>query len=317
MLPLTALALVLAADPQVAVLSSRGAEGELRFQPASAQEVVAPAVRFAHAEGSPVLGSLLPGTRVVVATAVMKERGDLSFASALLRLEAGKPARVLADGVVYGSRPHVTAEGRVFVARGVAGAELSEQGRVDALVIDEVNATTGKARTVYASRGFVTYIGGSIGRELVVYELTTHGARLLAVHVDTLAVRVLLPSMVALARDFFVDAPRRRVLFTQGTPHEDAWFVEALQLDTRERTVIARSNEPRLLASVSPDGALFVNEAPRVEAGRLGYWRVQLARKDLVLALHEVPGEFPSAFVSGRRLATPPDARLDLAGATP
>ena len=104
------LALVLAASPELALLSSSGDIGELRFQPLSAAPLTGPVVRFTHAEGSPVLGSVIPGTKVVVASAVMQAQGDVSFGSALLRLEAGKPARVLADGLVYGSRPLVTTE---------------------------------------------------------------------------------------------------------------------------------------------------------------------------------------------------------------
>lgn len=310
--------LLVAAEPSVAVLSSSGATGELRFQPLRAEEVARPAVRFTHAEGSPVLGSLLPGSRVVVATAVLRERGDLSFASALLRLEEGRPARVLAEGVAYGSRPLVTGEGRVFVARGTAGAEVAADGRIDSLVVDEVDVVTAKARTVYATRGFVTFLAGALGRELVVYEVTASGARLIAVHVDTLHVRVLIPRMVPLARDFVVDAARKRVLFTQGTPHEDAWFVEQLDLVTSTRSIVARSSQPALLPAVV-DGRVIFNDGPRERFGRPGYERVQLVSNGLVLALHEVPGEFPVGYERGtsRRLVTPVDARLDLAGVLP
>lgn len=315
MLPLV-VALLVTAEPSVAVLSSSGSTGELRFQPLHAHEPVAPVVRFTHADGSPVLGSLLPGTRVVVATAVMKERGDVSFASSLLRLEERKPARVLADGVVYGSRPLISSEGRVFIARGVAG-DVGPMGRVDSLVVDEVNPVTAKTRTVYSSHGFVTFLAGAIGRELILYEVTTGGARLIAVHVDTLAVRVLLPQLVALARDFVVDAPRRRVLFTQGTPHQDAWFVEALSLDSLERTVLARSTDVALLPAVLHDGRLTFNDGPHVRFGRSGYARVQLVQEELVFALHEVPGDFPVAYVGAEVIATPPNSRIDLAGVVP
>lgn len=300
--------LLITAQPQVAVLSSSGSTGELRFQPVDSTEVVAPVVRFTHAEGSPVLGSLLPDSRVVVATAVMH---DSSFGSALLRLEANKPARVLADGVVYGSRPHVSREGRVFVSRGRAGSELSPQGRVDSLAVDEVSAVTAKSRTLYSSQGFLTFIAGSLGRELFIYELTLKGARLIAVHVDTLGVRVLIDDMVPLARDFVVDAAGKRLFFTQGTPFEEAWFVEELDLATSKRNVIARSNEPTLLPAVV-NGKVVFNVGPHERFGRLGYTRVQSGGQ-----LHEVPGDFPVAHVNGKRLATPPDSRLDLAGVTP
>ncbi|HEY1088033.1 MAG TPA: hypothetical protein VGE37_10070, partial [Archangium sp.] len=86
--------LALAAAPEVALLSSHADTAELRFQPLGADALVEPAVRFTHADGSDVFGALIPKTRVVMATATMQTRGDLSFGSALLRLEAGKPARV-------------------------------------------------------------------------------------------------------------------------------------------------------------------------------------------------------------------------------
>lgn len=298
---------LLTAQPSVAVLSSSGSTGELRFQPVDSTELAAPVVRFTHAEGSPVLGSLLPSSRVVVATAVMK---DVSFGSVLLRLEEKKPARVLADGVVYGSRPHVSGEGRVFVSRGGAGG-LTDQGRVDSLVIDEVDALTAKTRTVFSVQGFLTFIAGSLGRELFVYELTTSGARLVAVHVDTLAVRVLIADMAPLARDFVVDAPNKRLLFTQGTPFEDAWFVEQLELTTLKRNIVARSNEPTLLPAVV-NGKLMFNVGAHERFGRRGYTRVQHG-----VSLHEVPGDFPVAYLNERRLKTAPDARLDIAGVTP
>lgn len=301
----------LAASPQVAVLSSSGSTGELRFQPVDASEVVAPVVRFTHAEGSPVLGSLLPESRVVVATAVMQERGDVSFGSVLLRLEANAAARVLADGVVYGSRPHVSREGRVFVSRGRAGAEISAQGRVDSLVVDEVNPTNAKTRTVYATKGFLTFIAGSLGRELFIYEFTTSGARLIAVHVDSLSVRVLIDDMVPMARDFVVDA--KRVLFTQGTPYEDAWFVEQLDLATLKKTIVARSNEPTLLPAVLADGRVTFN----VGIGALGYAHVQHVTKFGVFTLYERPSDFPVAYVNEKKLTTPGDSRLDLAGVVP
>ncbi|MGV3622999.1 MAG: hypothetical protein ACO1OB_19425 [Archangium sp.] len=299
---------LLTAQPSVAVLSSSGSTGELRFQPVDSSELAAPVVRFTHAEGSPVLGSLLPGSQVVVATAVMK---DTSFGSVLLRLEEKKQARVLADGVVYGSRPLVTSEGRVFVARGRAGTEISPQGRIDSLVVDEVNPVTAKTRTVHSSNGFLTFLAGALGRELFIYELTTSGARLIAVHVDTLAVRVLIADMVPLARDFVVDAPNKRLLFTQGTPFEDAWFVEQFELTTLKRNIVARSNEPTLLPAVV-NGKLVFNVGAHERFGRLGYTRVQHG-----VSLHEVPGDFPVAYLNERRLKTAPDARLDIAGVTP
>jgi hypothetical protein len=326
-----ALALTLTATPEVAILSSRDDVAELRFQAVNATELSAPVARFSHAAGSSVKGALLPRTRVVVASATMRSRGDLSFANSLLRLEAGKPARVLADQLVYGSRPLVTAEGRVFVSRGLAGVEppdARESLRVDQLSVEEIDPTTAERRLVYSTRGYVTFLAGATGRELVIYEVAPSGARLITVHVDTLAVRELLPAMAPLARDFTVDAARGRVLFTQGTPFGDGWFVEQVDLKTGARQQLAEGPEVTLLPTVLADGrvlisrgageGLFALDGTRVMAahGR-GFERVVVEKNGVQFGLHEIPSEFPSIFISKGSLRAPPDCRLDLAGVTP
>ncbi len=324
--------LVLAAAPEVALLSSQADVGELRFQPLGASKLADPVARFSHAEGSPVLGSLLPRSKVVVATAAMSARGDLSFASSLLRLEAGKPVRVLADQVPYGARPLVTGEGRLFIARGVAGRDLGDVMRVDALTVEELDPTTARSRLVYSVSGFVTFLAGALGRELVIYEVTPGRARLLAVHVDTLAVRVVVPSMEGLAHDFVVDAPRRRVLFTQGTVGGDRWFVEEVDLLTGASRRIAEDAEVTLLPTVLPEGRVLISrgagdglrslEGERViPAHGTGFERLVVQRKNLSVGLHERPSDFPSVFArqDGAEvpLLAPKDSRLDVAGVSP
>lgn len=336
MLPLT-LALFLAGTPEVAILSSQGEVAELRFQPLGATELTAPVARFSHGEGSAVLGSLLPRGRVVVASATMASRGDLSFATVLLRLEAGKPARVLADQLAYGSRPLVTAEGRVFVSRGVAagapsGVEGAASFRLDALSVEEIDPTTAKTRRVYATHGAFTFLAGALGRELIIYEVTARAARLIAVHVDTLAVREVLPTMAGLAHDFVVDAPRRRVLFTEGTPGGRTWFVEEVDLLSGASKRLVEGPEVTLLPAVLPDGRVLISKGPGegletpggervVPARGTGFERLVVQQKGLIVGLHERPSDFPSVFASqdGRSvpLAAPPGCRLDVAGVTP
>jgi hypothetical protein len=330
MLPLL-LTLCLSGSPEVALLSSQGDVAELRFQPLGIVELTAPVVRFSHGEGSSVQGSLLPHSRVVVASATMRATGDLSFASSLIRLEAGKPARVLADQLAYGSRPLVTTEGRVFVSRGVAGLEAPDALRVDALSIEEIDPTTGAHRPVYATGGYVTFLAGSLGRELIIYEVSPLGARLISVHVDTLAVRELVHSMAALARDFVIDAEHRRVLFTQGTPGGDRWFVEEVDLLTGSSARLAEGPEVTLLPTLV-DGRVLISGGPgeglhALDGARVmaphgpGFERVRAQRKGLIIGLNEQPGEFPSLFVSkdGKPVpcAAPADSRLDIAGVTP
>lgn len=321
--------LSLSAAPDVALLSSRGSETELRFQPLGSHALSEPVARFTHAEGSDVRGALLPGTRVVVASAAMREGGDLSFANALVRLEVGKAPRVLVDGLAHASRPLVTGEGRVFVSRGVAGHEVDGL-RVDAVSVDEVDPSSGRVRPVLTARGFLLFLAGALGRELLVYELGPLGARLLLVHVDTLAVRVLLASMTPMARDFVLDAPRRRVLFTQAA--RGAWVVEERSLVDGARRVLAEGPEVTLLPTVLADGRVLVSAGPGhglraldggegLPAQGPGFERVKLARGALLIGVHERPGDFPSLFaLEGRRaveLHAPAGARLDVAGVSP
>lgn len=320
------LALSLATSPEVVVLSSRGDVAELRFQPLSATELSAPVARFSHAEGSAVLGSLIPRTRVVVASATMKSGGDLSFANALVRLEAGKAPRVLAEGLAYGSRPLVTAEGRVFVSRGIAGVEppdARDSLRVDQLSVEELDVATAARRVIFSTRGYVTFLAGAYGRELVICEVSPAGARLLAVHADTLAVREVLPSMMALARDFVVDAPRNRVLFTQGEPFADRWYVEQVDLRTGERKRLAEGPEVTLLPAVLADGRVLISHGAGEGLFALDGTRVVaphgpgFERHVHQLFVHETPSDFPQVFTSKGALLTAPNSRLDVAGVTP
>lgn len=331
MLPVVLFSLF-AAAPEVALISSRGEVAELRFQPLGAVKLVEPVTRFSHGEGSPVLGSLLPHSRVVVATAAMRARGDLSFASSLLRLEAGKPARVLADQVPYGARPLVTGEGRVFIARGVAGPDSAELIRVDALSVEEIDPRTAKSRPVYTAQGFVTFLAGALGRELVIYEVLPGRARVIAVHVDTLAVREVIPSMEGLAHDFVVDAPRHRLLFTQGSAGVERWFVEEVDLLSGASKRLAEGPEVTLLPAVLPDGRVSISRGAGdglrtlagervVDAHGTGFERLVVQRNELTIGLHERPGDLPIPFALEHgapvSLLAPADSLLDVAGVTP
>ncbi|MBL8910609.1 MAG: hypothetical protein JNM17_07900 [Archangium sp.] len=342
--------LLLTASPEVALLSSSGSTGELRFQPIDAASPVAPVVRFSHAEGSPVLGTLLPSSRVVIATAVMKSEGDVSFASALLRLEAGRSARVLADQVVYGSRPLVTSEGRVFVSRGRAGNGRPDEartksadesaGRVDQLTVDEIDPRTAKTRTIHSTRGFFTFLVGALGREVVIYEVTPTGSRLIAVHADSLGVRVILENMKQLpAHDFVVDAPRKRVLFTQLTasppnavaPGGFGGSYAVREVINGELRTLATGPEITLLPAVRADGRVLISKgqglgllsldgSEGLPAQGTGFERVS-EREGFLIDLHERPSDFPSLllFKGAQKyvVSTPADSRLDVAGVIP
>lgn len=322
--------LCLASAPAVALLSTSGDTTELRTQLVG-DATLAPAVaRFTHQDGSTVKGALLPDGRVVAAAVVGRPR-DESFEAQLFLLEAGQPARVVARGLAVASRPVVLSDGRVFVQRGSPGEE-TERGRIDALTLDEVDVASGRARPIYAARGFTTFLAGAAGRELVVYEVGPDGARLLAVHVDTLAVR-LLTALAPLAFDFTVDAARHRVVFTLGTPGAERWAVVSVGLEGGAPTTLARGPGVALVPAVLPDGRVLWAPGPgaglRFAAGGQalpaqgpGFERVVATAGAVLLVLHETPGDFPrlvTRTLEGPALKTafPAGARLDVAGVLP
>lgn len=323
--------LLLSAAPDVALLSSAGASTSLRFQPIGSATLAPAVATFTHGEGSTVLGALVPGRRVVLATALVGRPRDESFGASLFRLEPGAPVRELADRVVISTRPVVLEDGRAFVQRGRPG-ELTEQGRVDALSIDEIDVDSGKARTVYETKGFTTFLAGAFGHELVVYEVNPAGAKLLAVHVDTLAVRALTP-LPPLAFDFTVDAPRRRVVFTLGEPGVERWHVVAVDLGTGALSTLADGPSVALVPAVLPDGRVayapgpgeglvFTSGGQALPAQGRGYERLRAVVRGIAVGLHETPGDFPRLFtrsLGGAPLLTaaPAQTRLDIAGVTP
>lgn len=327
------LAVLAGASPSVAVLSSRGGETELRFQPVGSQ-VLAPVVaRLSHADGSSIAGAVIPGTRTVVVSALVTEGVDASFASALFRMDEGRPPTLLAPGLAGGSRPWVSAEGRIFVSRGQPGPVI-EDGRIDALTIDEVQLD-GQLRTVYRTAGYVTYLVGSYGHELVVYEVQPHTARLIAIHEDTGVVRPIVSKMVPLAHDFVLDVPRRRLLYTQGEPTARRWTVQSVDVSKGGVLSFVSGPEVTLIPTVFPDGRVAVHghrgsglidvtSQERVLAPQGdGFERVRFFLNGLAFGLHECPSQFPQMFVihlaSGERvpLRTAPAARLELAGVVP
>jgi hypothetical protein len=319
--------LLLASAPTVAVLSTSHDTTELRFQPLAPR--LSPVVaRVRHDEGSGVRGALLPGTHAVMLVAHLEQARDASWASSLVRLEEGALPRVLADGLAVGSAPLVTAEGRVFVSRGKAGA-VTERLRVDALSIDEVNPATGALRTIFAAKGSLLFLAGALGRELVVYAIDELGGRLLAVHADTLAVRTLKERFAPLAHDFAIEG--RRVVFTLGAQGSATYRVVSLE-DGVERE-LARAESVALLPFPLPDGRVTWVPSPGAPvtviggaalfAAHGGYDRVRFVHDGVVLGVTEVPSEFSRGFAvrleSGVPLPfpCPADARIELAGVAP
>jgi hypothetical protein len=325
------LLVMLAAPPRVALLSTSGGRTELRYQPVGARELSAVVASLEHAEGSSVLGAVVG--KVVVATATRSPGlegpdADLSFGSALYRLAPGLATRQLVDRVAVSSRPVVGADGHVYVQRGRAGP-----GRVDELTVDEVDVETGQVRTVYATQGFVTFVVSVLGRELVVYDVTPRGGRVVLVHLDSLAVREV-QTLAPLAHDLVLDAPRRRLFFTLGEVGRERYSLVQTDLVAPFATrVLAVADEVTLLPTPWPDGRVLRSagaghglvevggDAVVLAAHGPGYERVRAFVDGIAVGLLEVPSDFPRPFaVKGGvelSLVGPAQQRLDVAGVLP
>jgi hypothetical protein len=272
----------------------------------------------------------MPGSRTVAVVRIPGLARDPSFVATLSLVAPGEAERVLARDVVRASRPVLLGQ-RLFVERGRPGPEpVDGSFRVDALTVSEVELPGGRLRTVFETKGYWTHVAGALGRELVVYVATPAGARLLAVHVDTLAVRTLVASMPAMAHDFVVDPARKAVLFTIAEPGVDRWFVEQVELGTGARRRLAEGDSVALLPTVLP-GGLAWQPAPgaglrflerdgvALSSGGAGFERVRFVSDGLVFGRHEVPGEAPTPFVrraaDGARVSfTAPPGVVDVVG---
>jgi hypothetical protein len=269
----------------------------------------------------------------VVAVAVAEAGRDLSFASHLYLLEPGAPQRDLADRALLGTRPFVSAAGRVFVVRGRAGPEGFEPRarlRLDEITVDEINLRTGQTRTVYSFAGYAAFVFGEHQGALALYRVGPEGGEFLTVHPDALGVTPV-AKVPALARDFTVDARRGAFVYTQGDA-AGQWWVEALELASGRTRVLARGEGMALLPTVFPDGAVGVSAgrgAGLVRAGAKeallaaqgeGHARVRGFVGTVAVGLDERPDGSAAPFaVDWKRglkltLAAPAGLRLDLAG---
>ncbi len=327
--------------PRVALLATPvgGDVTELYFQRPGDAELSSPMARFRHAPDATVKGTTLPGTKTVLVVAGIVSARDPSWASALFRLEPGQEATLLADRVYVSSRPLVTATGRVYVQRGRAGADPSPEealaGRLreDALNVDEVDISTGRSRTVYATSGYLAFLAGTLGDELFVYRVAFQQAELVAVNSNTEAVRTLASPMPPFARDFSVDAARGALLYTELDERTGTWAVERLDLATLRRETLARGPSmalaphswPGASFAFNPDGAEGLHVPGSAVAPApfgLGVDFVQAVSRDeaWLCGLHTLPSRLSIPFVLSAAigapvpLAFPAGARVDLAG---
>lgn len=267
------------AAPAVALVCGKQGEREstVRAQPLGAAQPAPPLTRFEHLPWAVVRGGMLPEGEVAMVVADLRRRGDPSFGATLLRLEPGAPPRVLAENVAHASRPHVTAEGRVFIERGAPGAEPDVEAarrgelRTDALTIDEIDPASGVARQVHRFAGYTTHLAGSFEGQLVVYRVDRSGAELVLIPMKGGAPRVLISDLPPFAREFSVD-DSGRLLFVNADRASRRWRLESLDLRSLERKILTTSPRPGLAPFAwrgevyySPDGAAGLARLERGE----------------------------------------------------
>lgn len=328
-----ALVTCLAAAPlELAVVSKDVASStlEVRWQSMEAGSPLAePFARLQVQPDETFRAIALPGSRSVAVVRVPALTRDLSFASSLTIVSPGQSERTLATNVVRASRPVLVGQ-RLFVERGVAGALSPDAFRVDTLTITEVAVTSGRVRTVFETKGFWAHLAGVFEHELVLYVAGPEGARLLAVHVDTLAVRTLVASLPALAHDFTIDTAKKAVLFSIAEPGVERWFVERVELLTGRRERLAEGDTVALLPTVLPSGVAYSagpglglrwaeREGVALPSHGAGFERVRVITEGLIFVRHEVPGDAPTVYALSVKDSRPvpltlPSGIVDVAG---
>lgn len=324
------LALILAAAPLEVALISRPPSAtalEIRWQPLS-RSASAPLAVLEAVPDETFHGAVVPGRPEIAVVHVPVSVRDASFAAVLSVVAPGEKPRTIARDVVLASKPVFLGQ-RLFVERGAPGPSLPDGYRVDALHLDEVDWRTGRSRPIYATRAFWTHLAGAAGSELVVYEAGPEGARLLAVHVDSLAVRTLIDRMPPMAHDFVVDAAGSSVVFTLGTPGREQWSVEQVAVRDGARRRLAAGAHVALLPTLLPGGIAFQPasgaglrwvsaEGLALSPNGPGFERVGFVAEGLIFLRHEVPGELPVPLVrtlKGAAVEVPfPEGVVDFAG---
>ncbi len=333
MLSLVSLVLLTATPLEVAVLSKSldGNTLEARWLSSAATVTPEPFAHLDAAVDETFHGVVLPGTRSIAVVRVPGLYRDPSFAATLELITPGAPTRRLATGLVRASKPHLVA-GRLFVERGTAGIDRGDGTlRVDALEIDEVDVTSGRLRPVHQASGSWTHLAGAIGRELIVYEAGPSGARVIAVHVDSLAVRPIVASLPPLAHDFWVDAKSQSILFTIAEPGVERWFVDRVEVASGKRQRLTESDSVALLPAVVSAGVVVSrgpgaglrwasSDQPALPSHGQGYERVRFVNDTVTIVRHETPGALPFLYAVRSKdgkpieLPWPTNAVVELAG---
>lgn len=295
---------------------------------------LAPVSTFAHLPDATVRATIVPGKTDVLATADVTPTRDASFNAGLFLLRPHTPPVRLVDRIVHASTPLVTAQGRVFVSRGEPGKEVEGQMRIDTLSIDEIDLVSGQARSVHQMQGYLLFLAGAFGDEIIVYRLAPGHADIVAIESTSGKVRTIALDIPPFARDFSIDAQHRTLVF-QNRHESDSqtWTIERIDLATGKGRQLYSSDSMTLAPFVLPRGGVLYNpsgrglsslDTPISIAGPLGSGVDVVAASTndgrYLAALHTQPGSFAVPFVvdtqsgAARVLPAPPNTRLTLAG---
>jgi hypothetical protein len=160
-------------------------------------------------------------------------RGDLSFAGALVAVREGAKPVELATDVVHGSTPLPLPDGRVLVSRGVAGPASDGASRVDDLRVDAIDPSNGAVLTIATHTGYLLFLAGASGSEVLLYRVGIGGADIVAARLDgDHAERTIAENVPPFARDFSVDPIDERLVYVNRRGAD--WVTTALDLRTGE-----------------------------------------------------------------------------------
>lgn len=295
----------------------------------------------AHLVDASVHGALLPSGQAVV-VADDAPRSDRSWASALFLVEGGKPGVRIASDVAHAARPVVTEDGKVIVERGAAGPQETSGGklrmRVDDISVDAIDPATGAATPLYTGSGYTAHVAGVLGGEVLVYRVGPQGADLVAIDRASRALRVVVPSWPALARDFSVDATNGALVVQQTrvatatAPQTNV--LERIDVKTGARTELAQGVGRDLVPFALPSGAVLYTPAgsdrvavagasapaPTPALPPASFFWASHATSAFVAGLVVQGGELPAPVVVDAKtgavhaVPAPPDRRVEVVG---
>jgi hypothetical protein len=296
-----------------------------------------PLASFEHLAGAVVRGvALADGSVAAIADGL--PRRDRSWASVLVRLRAGEAATVLATDLAHASRPVLDGQGGVLIERGAAGElVVGEDGklrmRVDAIAVERVDVASGATTQLYSGSGYTAHVAGVLGGEVVLYRVGPGGADLVAVSLATQALRTVVPSWPAAARDFSVDSKAGTLVVQQADPAQRTNVLERVDVKTGARTVLATAGDRDLVPFVLPTGGVAftpeggirsrtIGAGPEIPlaAGAFFWGRASSDGGGFVTGLVVPPRSLPSPVVVSMAtgavtpLVVPPDARVEIAG---